>query len=147
MAYALLSTFAPRSLTLAVRSPARAENLVRDLAPYDAGGVLRMVSLAEAAPSVRASRLLVNATPVGMHPHIDATPWPDAADFSDGQVVYDLIYKPDQTRLLREAAARGAHTLGGLAMLILQAAASYIQWTGRAMPVDRVRAALREVGF
>ncbi len=147
VAYALLSTFAPRSLTLAVRTPARAENLVRDLAPYDAGGVLRIVSLADAAPSVRAARLLVNATPVGMHPHTDATPWPDAADFSDDQIVYDLIYKPEQTRLLRDATACGAHTLGGLAMLILQAAASYIQWISQAMPVDRVRAALREVGF
>ena len=103
--------------------------------------------MAQAAPAVRAARLLVNATPVGMHPHPDTTPCPSADHFSDGQIVYDLIYKPEQTRLLREAAARGAHTLGGLAMLILQAAASYIQWTGTAMPVDLVRAALRDIGF
>ena len=146
-AYALLSTFAPPSLTLAARTPARAERLVHDLASYDPGGVLRVAPLAEAGPAVRAARLLVNATPVGMLPHTDATPWPEATDFSDGQIVYDLLYKPEQTRLLREAAARGAHTLGGLPMLILQAAASYIQWTGRAMPVDRVREALRDVGF
>ena len=72
-------------------------------------------------------------------------PWPDAVAFSDEQFVYDLIYKPEQTRLLRDAAAHGAHTLGGLDMLIRQAAASYAEWTGRAMPVDRVREALREV--
>lgn len=147
VAYALLSTFAPERLTLAARTPARAQRLASDLAAYDPGGALHVVSLAEAGASVRAARLLVNATPVGMHPHADATPWPAADDFSDGQIVYDLIYKPEQTRLLRDAAARSAHTLGGLAMLILQAAASYIQWTGTAMPVDLVRAALREVGF
>ena len=147
VAYALLSTFAPDRLTLAARTPARAERLAADLAAYDPGGALRVVAPSEAAPSVRAARLLVNATPVGMHPHTDATPWPDTDDFSDGQIVYDLLYKPEQTRLLREAALRGAHPLGGLAMLILQAAASYIQWTGQAMPVDLVRAVLREVGF
>lgn len=147
VAYALLSTMQPSRLTLAARTPARAERLVRDLAPYDAAGVLAVAPLTEARAAVRASRLLVNATPAGMHPHLGATPWPDAADFSDGQIVYDLIYKPTQTRLLREAAGRGAHPLGGLDMLILQAAASYVQWTGQPMPVDRVRQALRQAGF
>ena len=145
VAFALLRAYQPRRLTLAARTPARAERLAQDLARYDPTAALRVVPLAEARPAVQQSRLLVNATPVGMHPHVEATPWPDAAAFSDGQLVYDLIYKPEQTRLLRDAAARGAHTLGGLEMLIRQAAASYAQWTGRAMPVDRVREALREV--
>ena len=147
VAYALLSTFGPERLTLAARTPARAERLAADLAPYDLGGALHVASLAEATSNVRAARLLVNATPVGMHPHAAATPWPASDDFSDGQIVYDLIYKPEQTRLLREADARGARTLGGLDMLILQAAASYIQWTGTAMPVDLVRTALWDAGF
>ena len=58
-----------------------------------------------------------------------------------------ILYKPEHTRLLREAAACGAHILGGLDMLIRQAAASYAEWTGRAMPVERVREALRDFGF
>lgn len=147
VAFALLGAFRPCRLAIAARTRARAERLVRDLAPHDAAGALRVVPLADARPAVQESRLLVNATPVGMQPHEDATPWPDAAVFSDEHLVYDLIYKPEQTRLLREAAARGARTLGGLAMLIHQAAASYAQWTGREMPVDRVREALRDVGF
>ena len=145
VAFALLGAFRPQRLTLAARTPAKVERLAQDLAPYDPTGALHVVPLAEARSAVQESRLLVNATPVGMHPHVEATPWPDAAAFSDGQLVYDLIYKPEQTRLLRDAATRGARTLGGLDMLIRQAAASYVQWTGRAMPVDRVWEALREV--
>ncbi len=147
VAFALLGAFRPQRLTLAARTPAKAERLAQDLAPYDPTGALHVVPLAEARSAVQESRLLVNATPAGMHPHIDATPWPDAAAFSDEQLVYDLIYKPEQTRLLRDAAAHGAHTLGGLDMLIHQAAASYAEWTGREMPVDRVREALRDFGF
>ena len=146
VAYALLSSLSPSRLTLAVRTPARAAPLVRDLARYDGNGVLAVVSLAEARQAVRTSHLLVNATPLGMHPHIEASPWPDAADFAAHQIVYDLIYKPAQTRLLLDAAQRGARPLGGLDMLILQAAASYIQWTGEAMPVDRVRVVLHASG-
>jgi len=145
VAFALLRAYQPQRLTLAARTPAKAERLVQDLAPYDPTGALHVVPLAEARSAVQQSRLLVNATPVGMHPHVEATPWPDAAAFSDGQLVYDLIYKPEQTRLLRDAAARGARTLGGLDMLICQAAASYAEWTGQAMPVDLVRKTLREV--
>ncbi len=143
VAYALLSTVHPARLTVAARTPAKAERLARHLSPFDASGALRVVALAEAAAAVRAARLLVNATPLGMHPHPEGTPWPDAADFSAGQIVYDLVYEPEQTRLLREAAAQGAHTLGGLDMLVRQAAASYAQWTGREMPLAAVRAALR----
>ena len=147
VAYALLCAYQPRRLTIAARTLARAEGLAQDLAAFDATGALRVVPLAEARPAVAESRLLVNATPVGMAPHVDATPWPDAAAFSDGQLVYDLIYKPEQTRLLRAAAARGARTLGGLGMLIHQAAASYVQWTDREMPVDRVQEAVQNFGL
>ncbi|MDX1546425.1 MAG: shikimate dehydrogenase [Rhodothermales bacterium] len=139
--YALLTAFRPARLTLAARTPARAEALARDLAPYDVRGALRVVPPAEAAPAVRAARLLVNTTPLGMHPNPDGTPWP-AAGFHPGQLVYDLVYEPAWTRLLREAAAAGAQTLGGLEMLIQQAAAAYVQWTGRAMPLEAVRTAL-----
>lgn len=143
VAYALLSTFRPQVLYLAVRDPEKAGALARDLAPYDERQVLRVVALGEAEEAVRSSRLLVNATPLGMHPHEDGTPWEDAAAFSAGQIVYDLVYIPEETRLLREAAARGAMPVGGLDMLVAQAAEAYLQWTGSAMPTDVVRAALR----
>jgi 3-dehydroquinate dehydratase/shikimate dehydrogenase len=72
--------------------------------------------------------VLVNATSAGMHPHVDETPWPEAV--FDGQLVYDLVYNPRETRLLREARAAGCATLDGLAMLVAQAERQYEIWTG-----------------
>lgn len=144
--YALLSTYRPARLTIAARRPEQAAALAADLAAYDAAGALAAISLDEADAAVRASRLLVNTTPLGMHPRVDGTPWARADDFQAGQIVYDLVYNPEETRLLREAAGRGATPIGGLDMLVEQAAASYVQWTGQPMPTEVVRRRLRSAG-
>jgi len=73
--------------------------------------------------------LLVNCTPLGMYPRVDATPLP-AASLGAGWV-YDLVYNPPATRLLREAAAAGCRTIGGLEMLVSQAEAQFRWWTGQ----------------
>ena len=73
--------------------------------------------------------LLVNCTPIGMHPGVDETPIP--ADQITGRCVYDLVYNPPGTRLLREAAAVGCQTIGGLEMLAAQARDQFQRWTGR----------------
>ena len=73
--------------------------------------------------------LLVNCTPIGMHPRVDETPIP--ADQITGRCVYDLVYNPPGTRLLREAAAVGCQTIGGLEMLAAQARDQFQRWTGR----------------
>lgn len=82
--------------------------------------------------------LLVNATPVGTAPH-DGTPWPGAR--FDGRLVYDLVYNPPVTRLLREAAAAGLETIGGLDMLVAQARRQFQWWTGRRPDVEVMRRA------
>jgi 3-dehydroquinate dehydratase/shikimate dehydrogenase len=81
--------------------------------------------------------VLVNTTPVGTWPDEDATPL--AADLLDGGLVYDLVYNPPRTRLLREAAERGCRTIGGLEMLVAQAAEQFTWWTGRAAPAETMR--------
>ena len=73
--------------------------------------------------------LLVNATPVGTHPDDGATAFPEA-QFT-GRMVYDLVYNPPVTRLLREAGAHGCRTGGGLGMLVEQARRQIEHWTGR----------------
>jgi shikimate dehydrogenase len=140
--YGLLDRFQPSRLHLAARRPEQAEHLAGDLAEHDEASALHPAALGDAGAGIRASRLVVNATPVGMEPNDTATPWPEANDFGEGQVVYDLVYSPRETRLLCEAADRGADVVGGLAMLIGQAAAAYRQWTGRDMPVEAVRDAI-----
>jgi 3-dehydroquinate dehydratase/shikimate dehydrogenase len=72
--------------------------------------------------------ILVNTTPVGMFPHVDASPIPAGA--LGGGLVYDLVYNPPVTRLLEEAAAAGCETIGGLDMLVAQARAQFRWWTG-----------------
>jgi 3-dehydroquinate dehydratase/shikimate dehydrogenase len=72
--------------------------------------------------------LLINCTPIGMYPHVDETPI--AADALTGLHVYDLVYNPSNTRLLRDAAAMGCQTIGGLEMLVAQAREQFQWWTG-----------------
>jgi 3-dehydroquinate dehydratase/shikimate dehydrogenase len=72
--------------------------------------------------------VLINCTPIGMHPNVDATPVPAAA--LTGSLVYDLVYNPASTRLLREAETAGCRTIGGLEMLVAQAQAQFTWWTG-----------------
>lgn len=88
----------------------------------------------ESADRVKDAELIVNATPIGMSGSTGETPLP-AELFRAGQLVYDLIYEPAETRLLREAAERGARTMGGLSMLVHQAAASFEIWTGVPAPL------------
>jgi 3-dehydroquinate dehydratase/shikimate dehydrogenase len=72
--------------------------------------------------------LLVNTTPVGTYPEVDRSPV--AAGALDGRLVYDLVYNPRPTRLLRDAAAAGCRTLDGLDMLVAQAVRQFAWWTG-----------------
>ena len=83
--------------------------------------------------------LLVNTTPVGTYPDVDATPLPGGP--FDGRVVYDLVYNPRETRLLAEAAAAGCTAIGGLPMLVAQACRQFEWWTGTPAPVDVFRQA------
>jgi 3-dehydroquinate dehydratase/shikimate dehydrogenase len=82
--------------------------------------------------------LLVNATPVGMFPDVAETPFEGAFD---GRVVYDLVYNPMETRLLREAAAAGCDTIGGLDMLVAQAEDQSEWWLGCRPPAGLMKQA------
>jgi shikimate dehydrogenase len=90
--------------------------------------------------------LVVNTTSLGMTPQVEGLPWPEETPFRAGQVVYDLVYNPPQTRLLRKAAADGAQAIGGLGMLIWQGALAFERWTGKSPSVTTMRrAALRDL--
>ena len=101
------------------------------------------MSVNEARQLAGDASLVVNATPVGMSPNTNSTPWDFGAGIRPGQIAYDLVYRPAQTRFLREAEVAGATCIGGLPMLIGQAAASYRLWTEQEMPLDVVRDVLR----
>jgi 3-dehydroquinate dehydratase/shikimate dehydrogenase len=94
-------------------------------------------------PAAGSWDVLVHTTPVGTFPHVEETPF--QGPFS-GRLVYDLIYNPRPTRLLREAADAGCATLDGLDMLVEQAARQFAWWTGVAPDIAVMReAALRRL--
>ena len=88
------------------------------------------------------AEVIVNCTPLGMHPKVDAAPLervpPSAA------VVFDTIYNPVETRLLRQASAAGCRCVTGLDMFVNQAAAQFEIWTGRPAPRDEMRRVVAE---
>jgi len=91
--------------------------------------------------SARAADLLVNATTVGMWPHVDGSVWPDTVPIPAHLTVFDLVYNPLETRLLRQARESGARAIGGLEMLVRQGALAFEIWTGETAPVKLMQAA------
>ncbi len=82
------------------------------------------------------SELIVNTTPLGMYPKTDGCPWPEDRQMPSEAVFYDLVYNPRQTRLLARASAAGARVIGGITMLVEQAAIAFQRWTGQTAPVQ-----------
>jgi 3-dehydroquinate dehydratase/shikimate dehydrogenase len=82
--------------------------------------------------------VLINATAAGMTPKPDETPFPGEG-LAANTLVFDTVYNPRQTRLLREAAAAGCPTVGGVEMFLRQAAGQFALWTGRAPPMELMR--------
>lgn len=134
VAWALLHYLHPAALTLAVRTSSRAMRLLDDLAPFAGTTALNVVSLDACREAMHTSTLVVNTTPVGMYPNVDATPYAHPEDFGAHHVVYDLIYRPAPTRLLREASNAGATCIDGLPMFVGQAEAAFTLWTGASFP-------------
>jgi 3-dehydroquinate dehydratase/shikimate dehydrogenase len=83
--------------------------------------------------------VLVNCTPVGMYPKNSETPL--EASSLTGSLVYDLVYNPTVTRLMREAGSVGCEAIGGLEMLVAQAQEQFEWWTGTKPPAGVMREA------
>jgi shikimate 5-dehydrogenase len=93
--------------------------------------VLSRAEIGEAGRT--ACDLLINATPVGMYPNIDASPV-DGTIQAD--VVFDMVYNPATTALLQQAAAQNKKTVSGTAMFLAQAARQFEIWTGHPAPAE-----------
>ena len=123
------------SIHVANRTEERAERLAADVGERVTAGGLDTL-----AARVADATLLVNATSVGMEE--DRSPVP--ADALHGDLaVLDAVYRPLETRLLREARERGATTVDGAWMLLYQGVEAFERWTGRDAPISEMNAALR----
>lgn len=112
--------------TIINRNYARAQSLARDV-----GCIARKID----DPQAFDTDILINATPVGMYPKINETPI-DKDKLKPGMIVFDTIYNPIETKLLRDAKAQGCWTVSGLSMFAYQAAAQFKLWTGQMPSVE-----------
>ena len=78
---------------------------------------------------VGSADIIINATPIGMHPKVSASPI-DKKHLNGEQMVFDIVYNPLKTQLMLDAEEAGARTLGGLWMLVYQGAEAFEIWTG-----------------
>ncbi len=133
-------------LTIINRTFERAQGVVEALRRFPEGRAslkARPLNRAHLRPSLREAELLVNATSVGMWPRVDETPV-DGDLLRPGMMVFDIVYNPPRTRLLKEAEMAGAKTLNGLGMLVYQGAEAFRLWTGREAPTGVMRRAVEE---
>jgi shikimate dehydrogenase len=138
-----------RSVVIINRTYPRASRLVEELAPL--AGDTELNALPDIYPSwaeaLSRADLLVNCTPAGQASAGDSAEEESPVPFDairPGILVYDLVYVPAETALMKAAKAAGARGVGGLPMLIYQGAASLKLWTGRDAPVDIMLKAARE---
>jgi 3-dehydroquinate dehydratase/shikimate dehydrogenase len=86
----------------------------------------------------------INATPLGTRGASETKTPATASQLTGAQIVYDLVYNPAETRFMREGRAAGCRVIGGLEMLVAQAAAQFKLWTGADAPIDLMRAAAQQ---
>ncbi len=86
--------------------------------------------------------LVINCTSVGMHPNVDVMPV-HPSFLKPGLVVFDTVYTPEQTLLIKEARERNCHTITGVELFIRQASLQFQHFTGKAAPMDLFRKVIR----
>lgn len=113
-------------VTLAARRIEQAQQLANSFSNYQ----LRITNFSSLQSPISNLSLLINTTPLGMTPNIDQSPLPENLSLPSNAFVYDLVYNPKETKLVRDARTKGLHATTGLGMLIEQAALSFEIWTG-----------------
>ena len=145
--YTLIRNFKPSSINIINRTEQRADALKRyfkDKMKYEQFQVHELFP-PEIVETLNNSRLIVNTTPVGMYPDIEDSITSIQNSFIKDQIVFDLVYNPMRTKLLKLAAQAGAETIDGLKMLVFQAAKAFELWTGEELPVEELHKSLQLV--
>ncbi|GAB5401802.1 MAG: shikimate dehydrogenase [Aureliella sp.] len=117
----------------------RTESRAKELAKAVGGRALAWDHRYDSRPGI-----LVNCSPVGMHPDVDSTPY-DKARLNDQTVVFDTVYNPEQTLLVKEARAVGCLVINGLDMFVRQAAYQYKLFTGLEPPSKLMRETVKRI--
>ncbi|MGE5805338.1 MAG: shikimate dehydrogenase [Ignavibacteria bacterium] len=143
--YSLIRYFKPRKIILINRTEERAEsmkNYFKDKMKFDSFKTMELFP-PDMVNIFKESKLIINATPIGMFPDSDDSITNLEDSFIKDHIVFDLVYNPPQTRLLQTASKKGALALNGLKMLVFQAAKSFELWTGEKMPIEEIQKSLQ----
>ncbi len=148
--YTLINSFNVKKINIINRTVERAESLkdyfsskmlfekikTYELVPPDVTGIFSK------------SKLIVNASSIGMHPDEDDSPTTIPESFNKKQIIFDVVYNPRKTKLLSIAESQGATVINGLNMFVEQGAKAFELWTGEKMPVEDIAKILdkEEVG-
>ncbi len=142
VAFAMAEMAAAERITILGRTSSRVEALVNDLQTNTQANIAGGRLSNDLAGAMATHDVVIQGTPIGMYPRsTEDTPVP--RDFlRAGQVVFDMVYRPFKTRLIREAEAAGCQTILGAEMLLNQAVLQFETWTGVPAPRDAMHEAL-----
>ncbi len=138
--YTLIKEFKPEKINLINRTKDKAESL-KDY--FSTKMLYESIYAYELLPPdlvdlFSKSKMIINSTSIGMFPDVDDSPTEIAESFHKDQVVFDLVYNPQKTKLLKLAEEQGAIAVNGLKMFVEQGAKAFELWTDEEMPKDKV---------
>ncbi|WP_459537256.1 shikimate dehydrogenase [Methanobrevibacter sp.] len=139
-----IAKYGADTMTILNRNPLKAQNLASDVSNSGLIGEVKSDSISEINAYLADADILIDTTPVGMHPNVDDEPIATSQNMHEDLVVFDAVYNPNETVLLKEAIKAGAKPVYGIKMLLYQGAESFKIWTGRDAPVDEMEMALRK---
>ena len=139
-----IAKYGADSLTILNRNAEKAQKLAEDVSDSGLISDVDAASIMEIDNHVKNADILIDTTPVGMDPHIDDEAIVKAENMHEDLVVFDAVYNPNETVLLKEAIKAGAKPVYGIKMLLYQGVESFEIWTGKKAPVDVMEKALKE---
>ena len=138
-----LAKYGAGSITVLNRNEDKAQSLAGDILASDLIDDVKADSISKISSSLKDADILINTTPLGMHPNVEGSV-ASSDDMHENLVVFDAVYNPHETLLLKEAAKAGAKPVYGIKMLLYQGAESFKIWTGSEPPIDVMENALKQ---
>lgn len=130
-------------ITVVNRTEERAVELAKEISSAALPGKIRGTGLSGLKELLRDADVLINTTTLGMHPNTDSA-IATAEELHSNLTVFDIVYNPLETKLLKEAKAAGATPISGVLMLVYQGAEAFKLWTGVEPPVELMKKTVLE---
>lgn len=131
-----LAKYGADKITILNRNIDKAKNLANDILNSNLIEDIKTDSISQINDYLNDSDILINTTPVGMSPNINDKPIASAENMHEDLIVFDAVYNPNETVLLKEAIKANAKPVYGIKMLLYQGAESFKIWTGQNPPID-----------